>query len=427
MLIFLNNWRSTTHNWTAVTGTIQKEPSSRPATRIVHSPKNHPIPNTHLFYILQLISYPSRCTRSYMRSFSIPVITIFCLCTMAQGGTIKLKNGTILKGEIIADTGESVTVRADLIGEITIVRADIDNTATEPATPAPESDVKRVTAPNPVEVAKGKVKTDPKKPFWKRSISISGNYSSASFDQGSFGNSALTSAGLPDSGASLGLQGVTSCYNLSALLIRATATQIFEFSGSFGQAKYEPATSKVVDNYGGTGSFTQILNPTRYVLASSSYKVDKVALIDHQFEQIVGYGFKIIDTEQTKFDLIPGVSISESKQGTIYDGDWIISAGFLERFEYNFNERVAITQRLLYTIGVEETDVWKAVAQLKLKAGLTKSLSLILTGNYTYDNSLGPIPVTTLSGLGPLASLYKYFQPAKKGRFTLESGIELDF
>jgi len=64
---------------------------------------------------------------------------------------------------------------------------------------------------------------------------------------------------------------------------------------------------------------------------------------------------------------------------------------------------------------------------LKLKAGLTKSLSLILTGNYTYDNSLGPIPVTTLSGLGPLASLYKYFQPAKKGRFTLESGIELDF
>lgn len=360
-----------------------------------------------------------------MRATTVTALLFAGLASLSTAATITLKNGTAIVGEVIKDDAEQVTIQADLIGQITVKRSDVANVAqSSTGAAAADSAVTRATAPEPVQVAKQEAERDPTKPFWKRTLSFSGSYSSANYDQGTLG--AGIPPGLPDTGASLGLQGATSTFNISALVIRATPKQVFEFRGSYGNAEYEPA-GQVVDNYSGEASLIQIFTPKTYALGSVSYKVDKIALIDHEFEQIIGYGYKAIDDDRVKLDLIPGIALSESKQGTQYDGDWIFSAGFLERFEYHFNERVSLIQRLKYRIGIEDSNVWKLNAEVKLKAGLTEHASVTVTGIYTYDNTLGPIPPTILNGLGSLGPYYSGFRPAEKGRLSLESGLEFDF
>ena len=357
-------------------------------------------------------------------------VGLLVLATLATASTVRLKNGTLIQGEITADNGTTVTIQADLIGEITVNRSDIDgsssSTASSETAAAPESAVARVTAPTPLQVAKAETEKDPNKPYVKRSLSFNGNYSSANFNQGPLGSTPIP-AGLPDTGAQLGLQGVTYNYGVTGMYLRATSDSVIELTGNFSQAEYEPA-GKVLDSYGAELNVLNILkNPRRYTFASAAYKVDKIALIDHEFETIAGYGFKLIDDDGIMLDFGPGIALSESEQGTIYDGDWIVSVGFFERLEYHFNERVSIEQRLKARMGVEETEVWKIDAELKLKAALTEQVAFTITGNYIYDNTLGPIPSTILEGLGPLGPLYSVFSPAKKGRLTIQSGIEFDF
>jgi hypothetical protein len=293
-----------------------------------------------------------------------------------------------------------------------------------PSSKSPAASVKAATAPFPMQVAQAESAKNPNAPIWKRIFSISGNYSSASYRQGSFGNG--IPAGLPSSGAELGLQGETSNYNMSATVLRITPQQLWEFNANYAKATYEPAGT-VADAYSGTLKFTQILSDKNYWISQTFYSVDKISNIDHDFEQIFGYGFKIIDNEQTKFDLIPGVALTEFEKGSVYDGDWNIAVGFLERFEYHFNERVSMVQRLKYRVAVEETDNWNLLAEVSLKAALTDNIAVNLTAKYDYDNVLGPIPTNVLAGLGSLGALYSGFRPAEKGRLTLQSGVQFEF
>lgn len=355
-----------------------------------------------------------------MRSLQVVFITFASFCVFAQADTIKLKNGTVIQGEITASSGSQVTIKADLIGEITVNRSDIDNTSSVSESAPVDSAVKRVVAPNPVKVAQEEAKKSGGTGIWKRSLSINGNYNSANFRQGSLG------PGAGVTGADLGLQGVTYNYGLSAMIIRISpdARQTFEFRGNYNQAEYEPA-GKVVDGYGAEASLLRIIGnrDDRYLFGNTSYKVDKVANIEHEFEGLLGYGFKLIEDERMRFDVGPGIAFSQFKKGSIHDNDLIVSAGFFERLEYKFNERVSLEQRLKARVGAEDTDAWKIDTEIKLRASLTENVAFTIAGNYIYDNSLGPLPDTYLSAF-PTFGIYS---PAKKGRLSIQSGLEFDF
>ncbi len=381
-----------------------------------------------LFFKFALTS-DGPCIYTMRRSILLTTLLV-CLTTLASAASIRLKNGTVIEGEITNDDGTTVTIQADLIGEIKVARSDIDShrkdtdSAADPA--ATTSAVARVTAPSPVQVARSETEKDPNKPYVKRSISFNGNYSTPNFSQGPLGSTPVP-PGLPGTGAQLGLQGVTYNYGVSGLYLRATKSSVLEMKGNFNQAEYEPA-GKVVDAYGAEINVLKMRpNPDHYFFGSAAYKVDKIALIDYEFETIGGYGFKMLETDKALLHFGPGVGVSQAKQGTIYDEDWIVSVGFFERFEYKFNEQVSLEQRLKGRLGVEETDVWKLDAEVKLKAALTKQVAFTITGNYSDDNTLGPIPGTILEGLGPLGPIYSVFSPAKKGRLSIQSGIEFDF
>lgn len=361
-----------------------------------------------------------------MRSSLLTLLALTSFSALvAPAATIKLKNGSVIVGAVMSETSETMVIKADLIGEISVARSDVESTVTDsPSSTSAAASIKAATAPSPMEVAQAESAKNPNAPVWKRIFSISGNYSSASYDQGPLGPG--LPAGAPDSGAALGLQGKTSNYNMSATVLRITPEQLWEFNANYAKATYEPAGT-VANAYSGTLKFTQILSSQNYWISQTFYSVDKISNIDHDFEQIFGYGFKIIDTEQTKFDLIPGIALTEFKKGSIYDGDWSIAAGFLERFEYHFNERVSMVQRLKYRVSVEETDNWNLLAEVSIKAALTDNIALNVTAKYDYDNVLGPIPTNVLAAYGNLGALYSGFRPAEKGRLTLQSGVQFEF
>lgn len=350
------------------------------------------------------------------------------LSSFALAETIEFKNGTKIVGTIEKQEGGKVTINAELLGTLVVdASALVSAAASSPAAAAiPPSDVKQpvpvpaaavATAPS-AKPAKG----DPSKPVWKRTFSVNGSYNTATYVQGPIPGAP---AGFP-TGAQVGLQGKQSTIMMNGSVLRATATEAITLAGSYGYAKYEPA-GVVLDNWSGEFTFTRVLSPKNYILARSTYKVDHTAQIEHSFEQVVGYGIKVVETEATKLDFIPGLSEVHEKKGTAFDDQWILSAGFLERLEHHFNERVSLEQRFKYRVGVKDTEVWNINAYLGLNSAITKNVSLNVGATYTYDNTLGPFPGPLASGLGLPPALAAALRPAKKDQLQLTSGLEFNW
>jgi hypothetical protein len=350
--------------------------------------------------------------------------------SFAAGQIIELKNGTKIVGTIQKQEGGKVTIDAELLGTVVVDATALVSAAdSSPAAAAvPPTEVKpsavvTATAPQaPLTPPKG----DAGKVTWKRSLSFSGSYNSAAYVQGTIPGSP---AGLPIEGAALGLSGKQSALQITGMLLRATPTLALTLTGSVGYAKYEPSGT-VVDNWNSEFTFTRILSPKTYVLARSTYKVDKIALIDHSFEQVVGYGFKVIDNERTHLDLIPGLSEVHEEKGTAFDDQWILSVGFLQNLEHAFNERVTLQQRFKYRIGVEDTEVWSINGYLGLNAALTAHVSMNVGLTYVYDNTLGPVSpslASALAGFGLSPAQIAALRPAKKDTLQLTSGLEFNW
>jgi len=346
---------------------------------------------------------------------------------ISAGEVIELTNGTKIIGTIQKQEGGKVYINADLVGPVVVDASKVIGAAKAYVAPSvPTSSVKQ-----PVPVVEAPPAAPPKaqkdRVIWKRSLSVNGSYNSAPYVQGPIPGSAAV-AGVPN-GADVGLQGKQSTVSFSGLFARVSPTEALTLTGSYTYAKYEPAPSAVINSWSGEFTYTYVLSPKTYTLARSTYKVDKVALIDHSFEQVVGYGYKFFDTEQTKLDIIPGLSALNEKRGTRYDDEWIYSVGFLERMEHAFNENVSIEQKFKYRVGVEKPKVWAIDTSLALRAKISEHVSFNVTAGYTYDDTLGPLPATLapifLSFLTP--EQVALLRPAKKGQFQLTSGVAYEW
>lgn len=347
--------------------------------------------------------------------------------SFAAGQIIELKNGTKLVGTIEKHEGGKVYINADLVGSIVI-----DESALAPAGKSETAEVPKPETHQPMPVVQAPPPAAPKsqagKVIWKRMFSVNGSYNSAAYVQGSIPGS--DPKGHAPKGAEVGLQGKQSTVQLSGLLARVSPTDAMTLNGSYGYAKYEPSPSAVINNWSGEFTYTHVLTPQTYTLARSTYKVDKVALIDHSFEQVLGYGYKVFNDEQTKLDLIPGISALNETKGTKYDGDWILSVGFLEHLEYAFNERVSLEQKFKYRVGVEHTSVWAIDSYIGFKAAITEHVSFTTGVTYTYDNTLGPLPATlvpTFQAFQVPQAEINQLRPAKKGLLQTTAGITYDW
>ena len=255
-------------------------------------------------------------------------------------------------------------------------------------------------------------------------LSINGSYNSATFDQGKI--SGIPANSPIQTGAQAGLQGQQSTLQVTGMMMALTPDQVLSLVGSYGYADYQPAGA-VMNNHSAELTYEYLDSPSTFIFVRTTYKVDKVSLIDHSLEQILGYGWKIVNTSRTKFELVPGFSLVNVKDGSRYDDEWIPSAGILENFEYAFNPRVSLKQRFKYRDGLTHSQDWDVNAYLGLSFPIAEHLSFEMGATYNYDNTLGPLPATIARGFvnaGLPASVVSQLMPEKKDQLLITSGLE---
>ncbi len=337
---------------------------------------------------------------------------------------LHLKNGDTLTGKVLSHEGGKVRLKGDLFGEVTVSDSDVASfqvgetaASTEAAAPA--------TAAAPL--AAGSAATGaaagagssnfqgqqgaPDKPVWSSTITFGGSYNSAIFEQGQL-------AGAPPGvtgGGTFKLPGRTYSMQTTASFVRTTQSDAHSLDLSETYSDSQP-NGKIADNYSAIFAWNHKLTPRTYTVSRSSYSVDKVKNIDYSASQIFGYGYKVVDTAQTKFDLVPGVLLLQEEKGSKYDGDLVYGAGILENLTYYFNQFASFDQRVLYRRSIQHSDLYLVDAYAGFKGMLSAKLGVTLGVTYTYDNTLGPLPAP-----------YSAILAQKKGILQTTYGLQYKF
>ncbi len=341
-----------------------------------------------------------------------------------RADVLRLTNGDILSGTITKHEGGLVTIQGHLYGEVTVKEADIASSevgagasaATAGAAAAVPAGA--ATAGGGVASATirptGSTPADAKKVMWSRSLTIGGSYVSAPYKQGVVPG---TAPGV--TGAQLGQLGDQYSVQMSGAIIRATATDAISLEGSYTYADYEPYPNAVADTYSATLAWNHALSPKHYTVSRTSYMADEVKNIDHSFYQIVGVGWKLIDTEATKLDFVPGLMLSHEKKNFIFDNKWEPGYGFLQNLTHAFNATMALEQRLTYRNLFEDAYYYTVDAYLGFKGMLSATVGVQIGLTYNYDN--GADRRAFIAGPGLV------FYPSNQGVLTLSSGFQFKF
>ncbi len=345
----------------------------------------------------------------------------------ASADVLRLKNGDTFTGKITRHEGGKVTLKGDLFGEITVNETDVasfkvgDGLTASDLEAAPAATTAAVPVTAATASAGGSTSStfagqagNPNKAAWTRTITFGGTYVSPTFEQGQIPNTppGTTGAALRLPGRILGIQA-------SASFVRTTQTDAHSLDLNYNYTDYEP-NGRQTDNYGGAFAWNHKLSERTYTSSRTSYNVDTVKNIDYSAVQLLGFGYKIIDTVQTKFDIVPGLVATKEKKGTPFDGDVQIGGGFLENFVYFFNQYASMEQRVLYRQSFEETDLYVVDAYLGFKGMLSPRMGITIGLSYVYDNSLGPITF-------PFGGTTVTLDAQNKDQLTLTSGIQYKF
>lgn len=359
-----------------------------------------------------------------------PILALAAAClaltsSPVRADVLRLKNGDTFTGKIIRQEGGKVTLKGDLYGEITVNESDVASFKIGESLTATDLEAAPATAAVPVTPAsagaggstassfKGQA-GNPAKAAWTRTITFGGTYVSPTFEQGQIPNTppGTTGAALRLPGRILGVQA-------SASFIRTTLTDAHSLDLNYNYTDYEP-NGRQTDNYSGAFAWNHKLTERTYTASRTSYSVDTVKNIDYSAVQLVGFGYKLIDTVQTKLDIVPGLVATKEKKGTPYDGDIQVGGGFLENYVYFFNQYASLEQRVLYRQSFEETDLYVVDAYIGFKGMLSPRMGVTIGLSYIYDNSLGPITF-------PFGGTTVTLDAQNKDQLTLTSGIQYKF
>ncbi len=345
------------------------------------------------------------------KTFAACTALLTFFATALTADVVRLKNGDTLTGKITNRANGKVTLKGDLFGEITFNEADVVafKVGENVSAAAPASGGSTANNSN----FQGQ-KDNPQKPVWTRTLKVGGNYVSPTYIQGQIPN---TPAGT--TGAALGLPGKVLGVQASASFMRATLSDVHALDLAYNYVDYEPAGTQT-DNYSATFMWNHKLSDRSYTVSRTSYSVDQIKNIDYSALQMFGVGYKVIDEQQLKFDIVPGLVALQEKKGTVNDGDLQVGGGFLQNLVFYPHAAASIEQRLLFRQSFEDSDVYLVDAYLGFKGMLSAKLGVSVGLTYTYDNSLGPVSF-------PFGGTTVTIDAQKKDSLTITSGFEYKF
>lgn len=161
------------------------------------------------------------------------------------------------------------------------------------------------------------------------------------------------------------------------------------FSRQYQRVKF-PSESVLADRMSiSVGAEEDFANNT-VAMVRSLYLKDKLLYVDYRFEQLVGYGLRLIDaSKRFTFYLVPGVSIF--KQDLAYSDitDWEYGGGIYEKFTGKLNEAWSIGNEFRYRRNFSDHDI--SIESVASVHGMfTKTLGLQVEYQYNHESIVPP-------------------------------------
>jgi hypothetical protein len=330
--------------------------------------------------------------------------------------TLTLSNGSRLIGEITKEENGKIYFKDQVLGDVVVDQSSVvaRDGAQAPA-PAPQAPAAPSVGSAVPAFALGN------KAIWSRTITAGGSFTSAAFIQGQIPD---TFAGI--TGEALKLSGSQTTAQAGLSLVRATATGVAFWDGSYTYANYEPF-GKQADQWVSTVGYNHKLSDKSYTVARVSFKRDKIRQIDSSIIGMFGVGRTLIATPKVKFDVVPGITLLREEKGTQFDGDVLFGGGALENLTITPNPFFSFEQRELYYIIFNHTELYGLESYAGIRGMLNKYLGITFGLSYVYDNTLAQrftvVPANALFAGSPQLSLLAN----EKGQALLTAGFQIRF
>lgn len=313
--------------------------------------------------------------------------------------TVRLQNGTTLVGAILDETPQSVRMRVEGLGEIEVQASEIveRTEGTIGVIQVPTQGVPTEDAPPPSAGTPAGVK-------WTRTLMVGGNFQSAQFHQGPVEGS------VPGvQGKVLGLPGSQVSGQLRGTIQRTSALNDWWVGANANYMSVQPRGA-LAKSYEVIDDYRHNLTPKWFLLSLTDYTTDKIRHIDDQLIQIFGVGRRIVNTPRSRFDLVGGIEVERSNDGTKYDGEILEGFGAVESYHLGAENGFGLDQRLLVKTVVQNTNLFSFESYVGVNAPLTKRLALTVGWQSTYDRmlrlTLTKIPANAFYPGSPAASFY---------------------
>lgn len=294
--------------------------------------------------------------------------------------TIVLTNGTILVGEVVAESATKVTFRDSVLGTLQFSPADITSRAAVSATATPRAQtgspaassagsaapsMPPSVAPSPPSTTANPAAPTPKMPVWTRNLTVS------------FGH-------MSGSAPSLGKGSVLNL-NVNMGIERAGARHISSLTGSFSFARQKPYPA-YTNTFLTTFQQDYILSPKNRIVSQTSFLRDPPKTITHKTQQVVGFGRTIIQTPSTTFMVAPGLAFSFGEKE--YEGDvddQHLGYGLYQILNHSFSPTLKLQQQLKAVRSFSDPQYITASASVSLTVQLTAKIGLQTSFKSTYD------------------------------------------
>lgn len=214
-------------------------------------------------------------------------------------------------------------------------------------------------------LAQPQVKTDGR---WRATVDMAASYASGNSDSSNF--------------------------SLNADAVRATTSDKVNIYARSLYGRTDGQTTAALLGFGGRYSFN--LSARSYAFGQADFLRDKPANLEIRISGAGGLGYKLLDTEDDKFDVFAGLGYTRDQyfDATIVADSLRSRYGYAEALlgeesNHRLTESTTFRQKLVVYPNLNETGEYRAVFDTGVAVAINRALSLTVGFNYRYNSDPG--------------------------------------
>lgn len=312
----------------------------------------------------------------------IALVTIAAVSTAHSQDVLQLPNGASLPGKLISIEDGMILFEADFIGEISV--SSDEATVIEGAAPMTElaaEDVTVVTDTDADPVGELVVTetqeedipgiSEPAAEWWE------------------FWNWNLLSDKWSGD-VTLGFTDVSSNVKSQEVRFNAKATyqmteiDQFQWEGYYQFKEQDNQSS--TDRYGTSLRYRRDISERLFIQSLNKYDIDRIKKIRHNLQNSVGLGWRAIDTEKVKLNLVPGIGSQYIDQAG--PSGWFFKLNAYQDFQWIIWRDLTFDQRFDYWVQPDDTANYNYTFRAALTKTLVGNFILRLSFQQDYDNNV---------------------------------------